>query len=115
LPCRASVNVERRMSISSYLVLQRRAARRLERAASKERLWSRWYVPLLAAALVLVVVIAAAIAALEIVTATHEPRPAPVTRPARVQPGSRAEPAAHVEHGSHLEPEPDVELISAER
>ena len=103
MPCRNRVDVERRMSISSYLILHRRAARRLGRAAPKERLWSRWYVPVLAAALVLIALIAAAIAALEIVTATHQPRPAHVTRPAPVEPGS------------HLEPARDVELIGAER
>jgi cytochrome c-type biogenesis protein CcmH/NrfG len=103
------------MSISSYLILHRRAARRLARAAPRERLWGRWYVPLLAAALVLVIVIAAAIATLEIVTATQEPRRAPVTRPARAQPGSPAEPASRVEPGPRLEPAPDVELINAER
>jgi hypothetical protein len=102
------------MSISSYLILHRRAARRPERAAPRERLWGRWYVPLLAAALVLVIVIAAAIATLEIVTATQERR-APVTRPARAQPGSPAEPASRVEPGPRLEPASDVELINAER
>ena len=96
------------MSISSYLILQRRVARRPEGAALKEPLWSRWYVPLLAAALALVAVIVAAVAALEIVTATHQ-RPAHVTRPTRAEPGPRAEP------GSHVEPAADVELISRER
>jgi len=96
------------MSISSYLILQRRVARRPERAALKEPMWSRWYMPLLAAALVLLAVILAAVAALEIVTETHQ-RPAHLTRPARPDPGSRPEPGSHVQSG------PDGELISTER
>ena len=96
------------MSISSYLILQRRVARRPERAALKEPMWSRWYMPLLAAALVLLAVILAAVAALEIVTETHQ-RPVHLTRRTRPDPGSRPEPGSHVESG------PDVELISTER
>jgi hypothetical protein len=73
---RGLVNAERRMSISSYLILYRRVAARSGRAAPKEPLWSRWYVPWVAAALALTGLIVAAIAALEFVTAT--PR-APLT------------------------------------
>jgi len=101
------MSVERRMSISSYLILQRRVTRSHERAL-EEPLRSRWYVPLLAAALALLAFIGAAVAALEIVTAGHQ-RPAHVTQPARAELDSRLEP------GSHVEPAPDVELISRER
>jgi hypothetical protein len=67
------------MSISSIWILHRRVARRSERAAHKEPVWSRWYVPLLAAGLVLLAVTAASIAALEIVTATPRPPTSPAT------------------------------------
>jgi len=87
------VNVERRMSISSYLMLERRVKPRPDGGVFKEPLWLRWYVPLLTAAMALVALIIAAVAALELVTATP--------------PGARLAP------GSHAEPAPDVELINA--
>ena len=77
------MNVERRISISSYLILRGRAVPRPEGAAApKEPLWSRWYVPWLAAALALLGLLIAAIAALEIVTATPQPPLTPATESA---------------------------------
>jgi hypothetical protein len=90
------VSVERRISISSYLILHGRAVSRPGRGAPKEPLWGRWYVPWLAAALALVGLLVAAIAALEIVTAGHQPALMP----------SQSAPA---ELGS------DVEMIGPER
>jgi len=78
------------MSISSYWVLHRRAGSRPERAEPKEPLWSRWYVPWLAAALVLAALIVAAIAVLEIVTAPHQPPVATEAQPAQAEVGSDA-------------------------
>jgi hypothetical protein len=91
------VNVERRMSISSYLILHRRTVSRPERTVPKEPLWRRWYVPWLAAALALVGLLVAAIAALEIVTATTQPPLMPARQSAPLELGS------------------DVEMIGADR
>ena len=97
------------MSLSSHLILRRRVARRRrEGAGLQERVWRRWYVPLLVTALALLALIVAAVAALEIVTGTHQPTP---HAPARV----RAVPGWRPEPGSHAETEPDVELIGADR
>ena len=80
------------MSISNHLILRSRVARRPGGAAAlKELLWSRWYIPLLVAALALLALIVVAVSALEIVTGTHQ-RPGHVTRPARAGPGPRPEP-----------------------
>jgi hypothetical protein len=71
------VNVERRTSLSNYVILRRRAVSRPEGASAKESVWGRWYVPWLTAALVLAGLIVAAVVALEIVTATHRPASVP--------------------------------------
>jgi hypothetical protein len=84
------------MSISSYLVLHRRAISRPPRESLKEPAGSRWYAPWLAAALLLAGLMLAAIAVLEILTA-----------PLQLTPSSHRE---QVEDGVF-----DVESISAER
>lgn len=86
------------MSISSYLVLRCRGVAQPARSSLKESLWSRWYVPWLAAALALVSMIVAAIAALGILTAA--PR-RPTTPPRQLQ---------HVQ-----EVRSDADLISLDR
>jgi len=91
------VNAERRMSISSYLVLRCRISRPSS-ASPEEPVWRRWYVLWLTASLVLGGLIVGAIAALEILTA---PPRAPLTPP---------RPPAHAE-----EQVSDVELIPGER
>jgi hypothetical protein len=90
------VSVERRTSISGYLVLRCRAISRPPRESLKDPILSRWYAPWLAAALSLTGLMLAAIAALEILTATHQ-----------------LPPLSHSEHVEELVP--DVESISAER
>lgn len=91
LPCRGRVNVERRTSISSYLILHGRTGARPQRAATKEPLWSRWYVPWLAVAFALIGLLVGAIAAVERVTATHPPPLMPATQSAPAEPESDVE------------------------
>ncbi len=88
------MNVGRRMSISSYLVLARRADSWPARAPQREPLWSRWYAPWLLTALVLAGLLVAAIAALDLVT--RQPTPSRLPAP-----------------GGMLVPE--VEMIGSER
>ena len=81
------VNVERRPSISSYLVLQTRIVSRPARARAGRILESRWYVAWIAAALALIGLVLGAIATLQILTASR-----PVT-------------PSHWEHVEQLEPD----------
>jgi hypothetical protein len=70
------MSVERRVSIASYLLLSRRArAPRPRRAQLGEPWWRRWYVPWLGAIVALIGLVVAGLAALDILTATLEPRP----------------------------------------
>jgi 1,4-dihydroxy-2-naphthoate octaprenyltransferase len=72
------VNAERRVSISSHLILSWRArAARPEGVRLGEPLWRRWYAPLLMAALGLIGLMLTAIALLAVITATP-----PARRPA---------------------------------
>jgi hypothetical protein len=70
------MSVERRVSIASYLLLSRRAGSpRPRRVQLGEPWWRRWYVPWLGAAVALIGLLVAGLAALDILTATLEPRP----------------------------------------
>jgi hypothetical protein len=70
------MSVERRVSIASYLLLSRRAGSpRPQRSQLGEPWWRRWYVPWLGAVAVLIGLLVAGLAALDILTATLEPRP----------------------------------------
>ena len=69
------MSVERRVSIASYLLLSRRAGSPRRRAQLGEPWWRRWYVPWLGAVAALIGLLVAVLAALDILTATLEPRP----------------------------------------
>ncbi len=84
------------MSISSYVVRYCRVISLPARAALKVPVWSRWYVPWLAAALALAGLMLGAITALEILIA-----------PPQLTPSSHREPVEELV--------PDMESISAER